>query len=77
MLLDLTPGPRTHARRGWGELISETVLFARRAAAMAETWQKGENAVENIATEIRKIPGFGGKGFRILALRTCKGSWVQ
>ncbi len=52
-------------RRGWGELVSEMVTFAKRAREMAEVWRAGENAVENLATKIRKTPGFGGKGFRM------------
>ncbi len=50
-------------RRGYGELVSELVLFARKAAELAECWA-GESAVEKVAAKIRRIPGFGGKGFR-------------
>ena len=48
-------------RRGWGELVSELVAFARKASELAAAWL-GENAVETFATAIRKISGFGGKG---------------
>ena len=54
-------------RRGYGELVSELVSFASKAKELAATWRGGENAVENIAAGIRKIAGFGGKGFRTLA----------
>ena len=49
------------SRRGWGELVSELVAFARKAPELAAAWL-GENAVETFATAIRKISGFGGKG---------------
>ena len=48
------------SRRGWGELVSELVAFARKAPELAAAWL-GENAVETFATAIRKIAGFGGK----------------
>ena len=51
-------------RRGWGELVSELVSFARRAGDLARLWQ-GEGGVQAIAREIRKVSGFGGKGFRM------------
>ena len=54
-------------RRGFGELVSELVSFASKAKELAATWHGGENAVENIAAGIRKIAGFGGKGFRTWA----------
>ena len=44
--------------------MSELVAFAKKARGMAEIWA-GENAVEKLAAEIRKVPGFGGKGFRM------------
>ena len=47
-------------RRGWGELVSEVVAFARKAQDLAAAWQ-GENAVETFATQIRQISGFGSK----------------
>ena len=50
-----------YPRRGFGEFVSEVVAFAQRADGLAATCQ-GEKAVENLATEIRKISGFGGKG---------------
>ena len=50
-------------RRGWGDLVSELVSFARKAKNLADVW-RGEHAVQAIASEIRKISGFGGKGFR-------------
>ena len=51
-------------RRGWGELVSELVAFAKKSMEFAMLWQ-GENAVEDLAREIRKVSGFGGKGFRM------------
>jgi len=51
-------------RRGWGELVSELVSFAGKAKALAAVWRRA-NGVENLAIEIRKISGFGGKGFRM------------
>ena len=51
-------------RRGWGELVSELVSFSRKVKCLAKQWQ-GEKGVQAIATEIRKISGFGGKGFRM------------
>ena len=51
-------------RRGFGELVSELVAFAAKGKELADTWRGGENSVENVATAIRKIAGFGGKGFR-------------
>ena len=51
-------------RRGWSEFVSELAAFAKKAKGMAEIWS-GENAVEKLAAEIRKVPGFGGKGFRM------------
>ena len=51
-------------RRGWGELVSELVAFSRKARDLARHWQ-GESGVQTIAQEIRKVSGFGGKGFRI------------
>ena len=50
-------------RRGWGDLVSELVSFARKAKNLADVW-RGEHAVQAIASKIRKISGFGGKGFR-------------
>ena len=51
-------------RRGWSEFVSELVAFAKKAKGMAEIWQ-GADAVKNLAAEIRKVPGFGGKGFLV------------
>ncbi len=51
-------------RHGYGELVSEIVSFARKAAQLADLW-RSENAVEKVANEIRTISGFGGKGFRM------------
>ena len=59
-------------RRGWGELASELVSFAKRARALAAVWL-GENAVVNLANEIRKISGFGGK--RGSLWRRCCSTW--
>ena len=50
-------------RRGWGELVSELVTFALRSTALAAVWRRA-NRVENFSREVRKISGFGGKGFR-------------
>ena len=50
-------------RRGWGELVSELVQFAKKAQGLAQLWQGG-NAVADLSAAIRKISGFGGKGFR-------------
>ena len=47
-------------------MVSEIVMFARKSAEMAAAW-RGENAVENLAAAIRKVPGFGGRGFRMKA----------
>ena len=60
-------------RRGFGELVSELVAFSAKAAELADTWRDGEKAVENIATAIRKIAGFGGKGFRTCVEENNKG----
>ena len=51
------------SRRGYGELVSELVAFAKKAHELAALW-RGPNAVENIAGAIRHISGFGGKDFR-------------
>ena len=50
-------------RRGYGEFVSELVSFARMAQALAEVW-KGEGVVVDLATQIRTVYGFGGKGGR-------------
>lgn len=41
-------------------IVSEIVVFARKAADMAQVW-KGEGAVNELANKIRGVPGFGGK----------------
>ena len=51
-------------RHGWSEFASELIIFANKAQGMATIWAGG-NAVEKLAAEIRKVPGFGGKGFRM------------
>ena len=51
-------------RRGYGEFVSELVAFARKAHDLADLWT-GEGAVVALATKIRTIYGFGGKGFRM------------
>ena len=51
-------------KKGYGELVNELVHFARKAKDLAALWQ-GPNAVESLAKAIRKISGFGGKGFRM------------
>ena len=45
-------------------MVSELVQFATKAADMAKVWQ-AEQAVEKLAAMIRKVSGFGGKGFRM------------
>ena len=53
-------------RRGWGELVSELVGFARKAPELATILLfDSDHAVERLAMEIRKVSGFGGKGFRM------------
>ena len=47
--------------------MSEMVQFAAKAMRMAEIWQGGCGAVEELAGAIRKVSGFGGKGFRMKA----------
>ena len=51
-------------RKGFGELVSEMVAFARKAMDLAGLWQ-GPTAVSDLAAAIRRISGFGGKGFRM------------
>ena len=51
-------------RRGWGDFVSELVSFAKKVDELAALWS-GERAVEHVSQHIRKIPGFGGKGFRM------------
>jgi len=51
-------------RRGYGEFVSELVSFAKKAHDLATMWM-GADAVVALAAEIRKISGFGGKGFRM------------
>ena len=46
--------------------MSELVVFAAKARTLAVLWDEGgERSVECISKEIRKISGFGGKGFRM------------
>ena len=52
-------------RRGWGELVSELVSFARKAKDLVALWRGVDHPVQAVASEIRKISGFGGKGFRM------------
>lgn len=53
-------------RRGWSEFASELVGFAGKARALARVWHEGgDTSVAQISAEIRKISGFGGKGFRM------------
>ena len=55
-------------RRGWSEFVCEIVSFARKARELAEIWHEGGGcSVEHISKAIRRIPGFGGKGFRMKA----------
>jgi len=42
-------------RRGWADLVSELVDFAKKAKDLAALWP-GENGVADLAAEIRKIP---------------------
>ena len=51
-------------RRGYGEFVSEIVSFARQAEKLADMW-RGEHAIEALAAGVRRISGFGGKGFRM------------
>ena len=53
-------------RRGWSEFVSELVAFAQKARGLARLWHEGgDTSVAQISAEIRKISGFGGKGFRM------------
>ena len=52
-------------RRGWGEFVSELVSFAARFGDLAAIWSGGVKVVEQMPQAIWKIPGFGGKGFRM------------
>ena len=52
-------------RRGWSDFSSELVSFAKQVHALAALWQGGEKVVEHVSKQIRKILGFGGKGFRM------------
>ena len=55
-------------RRGWSEFVSELVSVAQKAHGLAEIWHEGGGrSVELVSKAIRKIPGFGGKGFRMKA----------
>ena len=45
--------------------MSELVSFAKRIHDLAVLWQSGEKVIEQVSMAIRKIPGFGGKGFRM------------
>jgi len=52
-------------RRGWGEFVSELVCFAKKVDDLAKLWSGGEKVLQQVSQSIRKIPGFGGKGFRM------------
>ena len=52
-------------RRGWSEFVSELVSFAKHVGELAALWKTGERVVEHVSAGIRKISGFGGKGFRM------------
>ena len=52
-------------RRGWGDFVSELVCFAKKVDELAALWSRDERAVEHVSQHIRRIPGFGGKGFRM------------
>ena len=52
-------------RRGWSDFVSELVSFAKRVNELAVLWQGGEEVVDHFSKAIRKISGFGGKGFRM------------
>ena len=59
-------------RRGWSEFVSELVSVAQKAHGLAEIWHEGGGrSVELVSKAIRKIPGFGGKGFRMKAAVLC------
>ena len=45
--------------------MSELVSFATRVDDLAAIWSGGEKVVEQVSQAVRKIPGFGGKGFRM------------
>ena len=63
-------------RKGYGEFVSELVSFATMARDLAEMW-KGDNAVVAMATKIRTIYGFGGKGFRMKELSPHPMPWLR
>ena len=50
-------------RRGWSELIAEVISFAKKANTLADLWQ-GDNPIDQVSKQIRKIAGFGGKAGR-------------
>ena len=52
-------------QRGWGEFLSKLVSFATRVDDLAAIWSGGEKGVEQVSQAVRKIPGLGGKGFRM------------
>ena len=51
-------------RKGYGEFVSELVSIARVAQTLAELW-RGDEAAVNLASKVRTVYGFGGKGFRM------------
>ena len=64
-------------RRGWGEFVSELVSFATRVDDLAAIWSGGERVVEQVSRAIRKIPGFGGKGFRMKEIVLDLPAWAR
>ena len=61
VVVNLVVITRDNGPDSWSEFVSELTSFAKKARVLAELWQ-GEDAVNNIAKQIRKIPGYGGKG---------------
>ena len=45
--------------------MSELASFAKHVGELAALWKTGERVVEHVSAGIRKISGFGGKGFRM------------
>ena len=45
------------------ELIAEVISFAKKANTLADLWQ-GDNPIDQVSKQIRKIAGFGCKAGR-------------
>ena len=56
-------------RRGWSELVSELVSFAKQVHALAALWKSSGEVVENVSKAFRKISGFVGKEFIVKDIR--------